>query len=157
MDNIFYNRAGGQIIKPEDRDVEDRLAVYGLLIKDKDNELLLIQPLHSDNWELPGGKVDDGESEDEALKREIPEEVGFNVGKIGKCIFTRQQNYYADNVDQFFNSNQKFYIIEEFEKDENISLDNSEVRNTKWFSIDDNLKNVVRKNQLEVIQKIERD
>lgn len=152
MSNIFYNRAGDEVVKPDDRNVKDRLAVYGILI-DK-NKLLLIQPLHSDSWELPGGKVDEGESEEEALTREIPEEVGFEVKRIGKCIYTRHQNYYADNIDQFFNSIQKFYIIEEFERNDNVSLDDTEIKDTRWFAIDEDLKNIIRKNQAEVLQKI---
>lgn len=153
MNNIFFDRTSKQIIKPEEREVKDRLAVYGLLIRN--SQLLLIQPVHSDNWELPGGRVDDNESEDETLKREISEEVGFNISKIGKCVFARQQNFYADNIDQFFNSAQKFYMIDEFEENDDAPLDKSEIKDTKWFPIDDDLKNIIRDNQIEVIQKIE--
>lgn len=39
------------------------------------------------HWELPGGKVHEGESHGEALAREFSEEVGLKVKLIGKCFF----------------------------------------------------------------------
>ncbi len=38
----------------------------------------------SGRWELPGGKVEDGESEPEALRREIREELGCDVDVLDR-------------------------------------------------------------------------
>ncbi|MFJ7730024.1 NUDIX hydrolase [Neobacillus sp. NPDC097160] len=49
-------------------------------ITNEDNETLLVKTFwRADTWELPGGGVDDGETLDVALCREIMEETGIQV------------------------------------------------------------------------------
>lgn len=61
------------------------------------NEMLLLQR-SADNtvagkWDIPGGRMSFGESLDEALKREVKEESGLDVERIGAvlnvCTFLR--------------------------------------------------------------------
>ena len=40
----------------------------------------------SGNWELPGGRIDFGETPEETLKREFHEELGIDDVEIGKVI-----------------------------------------------------------------------
>lgn len=42
-------------------------------------------PPFKDTWVLPGGKIDFGESIEEALKREVMEEIGIEV-KVGRLL-----------------------------------------------------------------------
>lgn len=53
------------------------VGVKGLVFNDKDEILLVQHPQRG--WEMPGGKVELGESLPEALKREVREEAGANI------------------------------------------------------------------------------
>lgn len=49
-------------------------------------------------WEFPGGKVEEAESEADALMREVRERVGVDV-KVGTCIARRTHDYDGYSVD----------------------------------------------------------
>ncbi|WP_017754468.1 NUDIX hydrolase [Calidifontibacillus oryziterrae] len=54
------------------------------LITNESNETLLVKTFwRDDTWELPGGGVDEGETLDVALSREILEETGIEVKLLG--------------------------------------------------------------------------
>lgn len=48
-------------------------------------------------YDLPGGRIDDKESIEEALTREIKEEIGVTNIKIGKIIFAQKHPYREEN------------------------------------------------------------
>lgn len=57
-----------------------KLAVSGLIYTE--NRILLIRrekPPYLNKWTLPGGKVEENEKIDYAIKRELLEEVGYMV------------------------------------------------------------------------------
>ncbi len=61
------------------------LLVVAAALVNEDNEVLLAQRPKgkrlAGKWEFPGGKVEKNESPEEALKRELSEELGINVAK----------------------------------------------------------------------------
>jgi 8-oxo-dGTP diphosphatase len=76
-----------------------RKLVVAALVRDSDGRVLLTrrradQPMPN-LWELPGGKVEAGESPEEALAREIAEELGcaVAVGRIDDVVFHRYPEF----------------------------------------------------------------
>lgn len=51
----------------------------------------------SERWEFPGGKVEDGESDHEALLREIREEMDWDV-YVGRRIGTIDHEYHDFSI-----------------------------------------------------------
>ena len=86
--------------------MEQVIAVAGVLIKDN-HVLMATRPegkSHTGSWEFPGGKIEVGESLNEALVRELSEEIGV-VAKVEDC---KDLTYIVQN----YNSKQvKLYVM----------------------------------------------
>jgi len=61
-----------------------QVSVKGILCRN--NKVLVLKTASRGNYELPGGRVDFGETIEEAFKREMKEELGFENVRMGKFI-----------------------------------------------------------------------
>jgi 8-oxo-dGTP pyrophosphatase MutT (NUDIX family) len=60
----------------------ERTAVRGIVLRGRD--LLLLHSPHNADYKFPGGGVEPGENEHDALRREMLEECGAHVSAIGE-------------------------------------------------------------------------
>jgi 8-oxo-dGTP diphosphatase len=75
--------------------MKKNLQVVCAIMFDKDNNVCITQrndPLLSGLWEFPGGKIEIGESENDALVREIKEELDVNIW-VEKHFITTTHEY----------------------------------------------------------------
>ncbi|WP_171684744.1 NUDIX domain-containing protein [Paenibacillus planticolens] len=103
------------------------IPVVGALILDRQNRLFLMKSSgkFKDDWIIPGGKIECGETMIEALKREIKEETNLNIENI-QFLGVREQ----------INSDKHFIFIEHIATTINSDevIINSEAVDFGWFT-----------------------
>ncbi len=63
------------------------------VIVNKDKALVVADPRFK-GYDLPGGKIDEGESIEQALRRELKEELGLEKFKMGELLFAIEKYGY---------------------------------------------------------------
>ena len=109
--------------------MKEIFVVAGILIN-HDKSILLAQrsaeksfPLQ---WEFPGGKIDEGENSESALRRELFEEINIEVDKM-KFFDSVIHEY------EFFRANIEFFLVNEWSG----NLLNKEGQNLHWKKLND--------------------
>ncbi len=93
---------------------------YGIIFNN-DKLIAVIKTFRG--FHLPGGGQDEGESLNTTLKREVVEEIGFEITNIEKlCIggqycFTSDLNKHLNKIEHFFVANLSKYKANPVEKD----------------------------------------
>jgi 8-oxo-dGTP diphosphatase len=107
------------------------LAAGGVVWRRRQNgdvEVLLVHRPKYDDWTLPKGKLDAGESAEHAALREVEEETGFSVELGEELPATDYHDRYGRP------KNVRYWVMDitggEFQP-------NKEVDEVKWLSVDD--------------------
>ncbi len=132
-----------------------RKAVYGFYIKN--NKVLMIKDTAVGRWELPGGGVDEGESDFAALKREFLEETGLEIVKGELELIEYEQGYYYSLYDKEAWKTDRYYYkvkikegVGELLKDGN----NVDVTAARFIPVEELSSLKVGDKDLEVIEKM---
>lgn len=90
-----------------------RRAIYGVYLKNRN--LLMVRDKISNNWEFPGGGVENNEPLLEALKREFCEETGLTV--LDKqltsknLIYSGSELFFDINTNEAWKTERNFFFI----------------------------------------------
>ena len=97
----------------------------------KDGSILICQRTERQTmplkWEFPGGKIEPGESEEAALRRELEEELGI-AATIGGKVTQFRHTYLSGGVVEL-----NFFVVEEFTG----TIKNRIFRDARWIRKED--------------------
>ena len=114
--------------------------VFKGILFDKDGKVLIdnrkeeILDAANGKWEVPGGKIEFGESPEDAVKRELMEETGYNV-KVNEIIP-------YSNVSMWEYSDHKqhtviFFYICDLEDENHIEIQDDRINTYRWITINE--------------------
>jgi 8-oxo-dGTP diphosphatase len=106
------------------------IAVKAIIVKDG-KALVLKEESRFKGFDLPGGKIDENESIEKALKRELHEELGLKEFKMGDMVHVHER---IDYKKEGINLMQVFYQV--FTGDFEITL-SKEHNEYRWISKQD--------------------
>lgn len=113
-----------------------------MLTPDRHVLLMRVQEPISGNefWVTPGGGLEPGESDEDALRREVAEETGATRFSVDRLVWTRNCEFTWDNRD--YSQNEYFYLVhtDPFEPvmDGNPAKgEASAFREFRWWSVDE--------------------
>lgn len=119
----------------------------GMVFNSEGKVLVALRPRHAeqgDLWEFPGGKVEEGETIEQALKRELFEEVGITI-QTAKPLTTLTHQYPQKKV--FLD----VWLIDKFTGEAYAKELQSAI---KWVSLDELSKLSIPAANHEIIQKL---
>jgi TDG/mug DNA glycosylase family protein len=112
----------------------ERRAVRALVLDSEGRTLLLRwpRPGGSPFWIAPGGGVEPGESDEEALRRELREELALERRDFGPCIWTREFTF--PWRDGWWHQRERYHVVHA-EPDE--ITGGEELDNARWWTADE--------------------
>jgi len=134
-------------------------------ILNKDQKILLVQKniFKRNEWDGPGGGVDEGERADETILRELKEELGSDKFEIVKCSqiidkyeWPREiiEKRLLDHGKTYRGQIRKQYLVKYFGGDGEIIIQESEIRKYEWVKIKDLQKYLVFPGYFEKVKKV---
>ena len=94
------------------RDIIERHAAR-IVVIDRDDRVLLFRceepGADRSFWITPGGGLEGEETHEQAARRELREEIGYEAAKLGPCIWTRSHTF--PWLSKTYRQHERFYLL----------------------------------------------
>lgn len=128
---IYHNDLEKLIV--EFKSIFEFIETAGGLVYNKDDKILFIKRFGK--WDLPKGKIEQGETTEEAAKREVSEECGIS-NLVIKGLLSTTYHIYEKNDTVFLKKNHWYNMY--YDGNEELVPETKEgVEFAKWFEKDD--------------------
>ncbi|MCB9823966.1 NUDIX domain-containing protein [Candidatus Nomurabacteria bacterium] len=123
-----------------------RQGVYALVLNEGRDSILMVLKKNSGVWDCPGGGIDENETPEQAVKRELLEELGTDAFEV---LHNSQHKYSYDwplkeiekNIKKsgklMRGQEQSFIILAFTGKDDDIALQDEELEEYKWVKLNE--------------------
>jgi TDG/mug DNA glycosylase family protein len=115
-----------------------RLATRAAVIDARDRLLLYRfgSPGGQRFWALPGGGIEEGETAEEAMRRELREEAGLRDVELGPCIWTREHRFVWHSVVEQV---ERYYLVrvESHAVAPELDLAEEGMEEWRWWTLDE--------------------
>ncbi|WP_247935317.1 NUDIX hydrolase [Streptococcus mitis] len=125
--------------KKENTSYVARYGVYAVIPDAEQKQIVLVQAPNG-AWFLPGGEIEAGENHQEALKRELIEELGFTA-EIGVYYGQADEYFYSRHRDTYYYNPAYLYEATSFKE---VQKPLEDFNHIAWFPIDEAIENLKR-------------
>jgi nucleoside triphosphatase len=118
----------------DEEEVSVRPAAYGIIIRE--NRILLMTMRANGKYHLPGGSIEKGETIECALRREVTEETGIELGRI-RFAYLDEIFYYYDPSKSAHHGLHFLYVCEPISRDTipDSQVNDASAEKPRWVEI----------------------
>ena len=111
----------------------EKIVAAGGLVINKDKELLMI--FRRGKWDLPKGKLDEGETIDECAVREVKEETGLKKLRIKKFLGVTYHEYFDQYIKEEVRKETHWFEMRAKRKQKLIPAYDEDILKIEWVTI----------------------
>ncbi|MBF8970385.1 NUDIX hydrolase [Streptococcus sp. NLN76] len=113
-------------------DYKVRYGVYAV-VPDASKERVILVQAPNGAWFLPGGEIEAGEDHQDALERELVEELGFTA-ELGQYYGQADEYFYSSHRDTHYHNPAYIYEVTSYQE---VGQPLEDFNNLAWFSVDE--------------------